>query len=113
DAYLLAGQSFSLATMFNHGLNPRTERIPFVVDGQYVPGFNWTRNPQLRAVKNFGDKWAVGVSLESPQASFFSGPNAPLAPTVTTLPGGMLFAPTVNYSLDVAPDVIAKVAWDP
>jgi len=113
NLYLLAGQSFSLATMFNHGLNPRTERIPFVVDGQYVPGFNWTRVPQLRFVKNVGDTLAFGLSLESPQAAIFQGPNQPLVHTVTTLPGGMLFAPTANYSLDVTPDVIAKVAWDP
>ena len=111
--YLLAGQSFSLATLFHRGLNPRQEQIPVVVDGQYVPGFNWTRNPQVRFVKGVGDSLALGLSLESPQASLFSGPNAPLVQTVTTLPGGMLFAPTTNYSLDVAPDVIAKVAWDP
>jgi hypothetical protein len=111
--YLLAGQSFSLATMFKKGLNPRQELIPSVVDGQYVPGFNWTRSPQVRFVKGFGDHLAVGVSLESPQASIFSGPNAPSPQPVTTLPGGNLFAPTVNYSLDFAPDVVAKVAWDP
>lgn len=43
----------------------------------------------------------------------FNGPNNPVPIPVTTLPGGSLLAPTTQYSLDVAPDVIAKVAWDP
>jgi hypothetical protein len=113
DYYLMAGQSFSLVTLNKKGITPRQEQIPLSIDGQYVPGFNWTRNPQLRFVKNFGSQWAVGVSLESPEASIFSGPNPPLVPTTITLPGGMLFAPTTNYSVDALPDVVAKVAWDP
>jgi len=112
DYYLLAGQSFSLATLFNKGITPRTERIPFTVDGQYVPGFNWTRNPQLRFVKDFDKKLALGLSLESPQANVFNGPTLP-ADTVSQLPGGFLFAPNVNYSVDPAPDLIIKAAWDP
>lgn len=113
DSYLLAGQAYSLATLVKKGLVPRQEQIPLSIDGQYVVGFNWTRNPQLRAVKNFGSKVALGLSLESPQAAIFNGPNNPIPSTVTTFPGGQLLAPTTNYSADVAPDVIAKVAWDP
>lgn len=111
--YLLAGQTYSLATLLKKGLIPRQEQIPIAIDGQYVPGFNWTRNPQVRFVKDFGRKLALGLSLESPQAIVFSGPNNPLVPTVFNEPGGFLFAPTTNYSTDVAPDVIAKIAWDP
>jgi len=113
DSYMLAGQAYSLATLLKKGLVPRQEQIPISIDGQYVVGFNWTRNPQLRVVKNFAGKAALGLSLESPQAIVFNGPNNPVPIPVTTLPGGQLFAPTVNYSVDVAPDVIAKVAWDP
>jgi hypothetical protein len=113
DSYMLAGQSYSLATLLKKGLVPRQEQIPISIDGQYVVGFNWTRNPQLRLVKNFANKAALGLSLESPEAIVFSGPNNPVPPPVTTLPGGSLFAPTTQYSVDVAPDVIAKVAWDP
>jgi len=113
NAYVLAGQTFSLATLQKKGIMPRQEQIPLTIDGQYVVGFNWTRNPQLRLVKNFGEQVALGVSLESPQAIIASGPNAPLVPTVTSTPGGQLFAPTVNYSTDVGPDVLVKAAWDP
>ena len=31
-------------------------RSRLTIDAQYVVGFNWTRNPQLRFVKLFGDK---------------------------------------------------------
>lgn len=112
DLYVLAGQTFSLATLENKGMMPRQERIPLTIDGQYVVGFNWTRNPQLRFVKNFGEKVALGISAESPQAIVARGPNDSPS-TITTTPGGQLLAPTVNYSVDVAPDLIVKVAFDP
>ena len=113
DFYLLAGQTYSLVTLGKKGMTPRQEQIPLVIDGQFVPGFNWTRNPQLRFVKNFAGKLALGLSIENPQAIIFKGPNDPLVPSVSSTPGGALFAPTVNYSTDVAPDVVAKIAWDP
>jgi hypothetical protein len=110
---LLAGQAFSLVTLEKKGIIPRQEQIPVVIDGQYVPGFNWTRNPQLRLAKSFGDELAVAISFESPQAVVFNGPQNPLVTTVTAIPGGQALAPTVNYTVDVAPDVIVKVALDP
>lgn len=111
--YFLAGQTFSLATLYRKGLTLRQEQIPTTIDGQYVPGFNWTRNPQVRFVKELGSTLALGVSVESPQASIFNGPNNPLVATTFNSPGGFLFAPNSTYSVDVAPDVIAKIAWDP
>ena len=124
DWFLLAGQSWSLATMYGNAmLNPRTERVPQTIDAQYVVGFNWTRNAQLRFVKNFGKLWSFGLSVESPQTSFYTGCNgaATPAPTgcgsppsnITTNPGGSLLNSAANYSIDFAPDLIAKVAFDP
>jgi hypothetical protein len=111
--YFLGGQSWSLLTMFKEGMTPRQENIPLTIDGQYVPGFTWLRNPEFRVVQHFGDKYAAGLSLESPQAVVVSGPNAPLVPTTFSNPGGMLLNPLVNYSTDVGPDVVAKVTADP
>lgn len=111
--YLLAGQDWSLATLSTTGtLDPRTEQIPLTIDAQYAVGFNWTRNAQLRFVKLIGDSAAFAISAESPQAGF-TGP-AP-ATTVITNPGvgGGLLPATNNYSLDFAPDMIAKLAFDP
>jgi hypothetical protein len=111
--YLLAGQDWSLATLSTSGtLDPRKEQIPLTIDAQYVVGFNWTRNPQLRFVKLIGNVASVALSLESPQASITG---ATPATTVTTNPGvgGGLLPSTNNYSLDFAPDTIVKFAVDP
>jgi hypothetical protein len=124
DWYLLAGQNWSLATLYASAqLNPRSERIPQTIDAQYVAGFNWTRNAQLRFVKNFGKVWSFGVSVESPQASFYTGCNGVATPapagcasppsSITTNAGGSLLNSAANYSIDFAPDVVAKVAFDP
>ncbi len=113
DWYLLAGQTWSLATLSTTGtLTPRTEQIPLTIDAQYAVGFNWTRNAQLRFVKLIGDSSAFAISFESPQASFTG---ATPSTTVTTEPGvgGGLLPSTNNYSIDFAPDIIAKFAFDP
>ena len=116
--YMLAGQDWSYATLSTSGtMQPRTEQIPLTIDAQYVVGFNWTRNAQLRLVKLLGDKASVGISFESPQAAFTPGPSTANSCTssgaVTGSPGGSLLNSTTCYSLDFAPDVIAKFAVNP
>jgi hypothetical protein len=111
--YMLAGQAWSLATLEHQGLRGHSEQVPMTIDGSFVPGFNYTWNPQLRLIKEFNNQLSAGISIESPQANIFNGPN-PLPPnTVFSNPGGSGFAPTSTYSTDVAPDVVAKVAFDP
>ena len=51
--HFLAGQEWSLLTTDKIGIIPRQENIPLTIDAQYVPGFNWTRNPQIRLAKDF------------------------------------------------------------
>lgn len=111
--YLLAGQTWSLATLSGSGtLEPRKEVTPLTVDAQYVVGFNWTRNPQLRLVKLIGSNAALAVSFESPQAIFTGG-----TPSTTVINnpgvGGGLLPSTNNYTLDFFPDTIVKFAIDP
>src|SRR6202008_480492 len=124
DWYLLGGQNWSFLTLNSTAqMNPRNEVIPLTIDAQYVGGFNSTRNTQIRFVKDWDKIVSVGLSLESPQASFYTGCNtvATPAPTgcaappsnITTNPGGNLLNSTANYSIDFAPDIIAKVAVDP
>jgi hypothetical protein len=115
--HVLAGQAWSLVTTTKSGLTARQEATPLVVDAQMVPGFSWTRQPQLRVAEDFDNgRYWLGASLESPQATFFTGPNGTGLPTVdtvtTTIPGGSGFASTNNYSVDVAPDMIVKAATD-
>jgi len=121
--YLLAGQSWSLATMYKKGLKARDEDVPATIDAQYVSGFNWTRNPQLRMVQKFGDAFSLGLSLESPQAVTNATNDVPSALAAKAYPSNLLYQATpsasgllnstTNYTIDVAPDVILKAALDP
>src|SRR3977135_2046933 len=110
---MLAGQAWSFVTLENQGWRGHSEQVPMTIDGSFVPGFNWTWNPQLRFIKEFSNQISAGISLESPQANIFTRPNALPAHTVVRNPGGSGFASTSPYSTDVAPDVVAKVAFDP
>ncbi len=111
--HLLGGQTYSLLTLFKEDMTPRQEDIPLTIDGQYVVGFTWTRNAQFRVVQDLDKSASVGFSLESPQALIFNGPNAPLVPTTVSNPGGNLLNPLAQYSTDIAPDMVAKLAVEP
>ena len=65
-AHLLAGQTWSLATMNTKGIVPRKEDIPLTIDAQYVPGFVWQRTPQIRLVKDFDYNISAAISAENP-----------------------------------------------
>ena len=117
DFYVLGGTSWSMLTMFKSGITPRLEDVPLTIDSQYVPGFAWTRNPQLRFVKGFDhDRFDLGLSFESPQASYFTGGNGTGSLTGTidsTNAGSGTLNPDTTYSDDIAPDVILKGTADP
>jgi hypothetical protein len=124
--HVLAGQTWSLATMYRIGIVPRQENVPLTIDAQYVVGFNWERQATLRVVKDFDDRkiWA-GFSIEEPQTLFGSpaGNNCLTGVATPTATGGGTLEDTqcgganVNsiqaYSDNYAPDLIAKVAADP
>ena len=108
--YLLFGQTWSLATMARHGLEASSVLLPPGVDQQSVPGAVWLRAPELRLVKNFGRAGALGIALDTPQNAVKG--TIPPGATATT-PGGALFDSSVQYSTDVAPDVIVKGELEP
>jgi hypothetical protein len=120
---ITAGQTWSFATLAkNAGMSPRDQSPPLTIDAQYVVGYNWTRNPQLRIVKDFSKQFSVGVSIESPQAVTGGGANingagAPGFPAgaiyTNTGDGAGLLNSTTTYTTDTKPDVIVKAAADP
>ncbi len=116
--HLLAGQSWSLITPDQVGIIPRQENIPLTIDADFVPGFTWARQPELRATGDFDNHrlW-LAASLENPQTIYYVGSSGAVPAQVGTVnyqnPGGVNFAPTVNYSDEVAPDVVVKAAYDP
>jgi hypothetical protein len=126
-AHLLAGQAWTLATMNLVGIVPRTENTPLVIDDQYLPGFVWARQPQIRVTKDFDQTLWFALSAENPQTTF-GGTTPTLVDTgaiistvgaagatfpQTSIVGGSLFNNANALSLNQMPDIIGKVAWDP
>ncbi len=115
--HILGGQAWSLLTMSKTGDVPRQENIPLTIDAQYVAGFNWARQAQLRLTKDFADHrvW-LAASLEEPQSVYSIGPNGAgtVGGTVNDAnPGGSGLNASTNYSDDIAPDIVLKAAFDP
>src|SRR5215471_16659229 len=65
-------QTSSLATLYGfRGIGkPTNAQVPLTIDEQYVPGFTWTREPQIRYVQDFGAGFQVGVSAETAATTF-------------------------------------------
>jgi outer membrane murein-binding lipoprotein Lpp len=85
-AHLLAGHAFSLATMNIIGILPRKENTPIVIEDQYVPGFVWARQDQIRVVKDFDQKLWFALSAEQP-ATTFTGVSPTVPTVINVLPG--------------------------
>ncbi len=112
QTYVLGGQAWSLATPFKRGLDPLGTWQPPTIDHNYMVGYNYLRVPMIRAVKGFGNFW-VGVEANTPQTVFGGTAAVPAGQTVFTgYAGNTGLNPQVNYSVNVAPDLIAKVAID-
>lgn len=136
---LTAGQMWTLATENRKGINNRQEWVPMMIDSQYNVGFTWARQYAFRAVKDFGGKFALAMSVEGPQAtiggrgfSTVTTVNAGAAPA-TIVTSGATTAVTSNffinapgaggglynafdangYTTNKAPDLIFKAAADP
>jgi hypothetical protein len=118
----LYGQSWSLVTLTGSGMSERSELAPPTIDAQYVPGFDWTRQPQLRLVKQFGDEFWIGGSVENPQSTIGGSAPSDLAlldvNTGTCNNGGngtagAEFNPCIKLSFNHVPDLVGKVAWEP
>jgi hypothetical protein len=130
--HVLAGQTFSLVTPYYSGLLPRSDNTPRTIDPQYLVGFTWARQPQVRVAADFLDHrlW-VGLSAEAAQTTytttgFTSTTGVSVAGTsineVTLPTGGVAninnagISPDYsgnNFSVNGVPDFVLKVAADP
>ncbi len=128
--HLLGGQTWSLATLNSKGITPRNEVTPPQIDAQYVPGFVWTRQPQVRLTKDFGKTLWLAVSVENPETTFTGSVPATVVNTINNGSGiyagdtGTLSVTTANgvttvsgvapatQSLNHIPDVVAKAAYE-
>ena len=118
-----AGQYWSLITTHRKGIATRAEFIPNTIEGSYVVGYNYIRQTAFRVTENFNDRlWAAfevaNPETNQPNASFvppnlFGFNNSPNAgsPNGNTL--NFLAGSSNGFSTNLAPDLLAKVAWEP
>jgi 5-bromo-4-chloroindolyl phosphate hydrolysis protein len=131
------GQNWSLIQTTRKGITPLSEFLTLVVDNSYIVGFSYARQPSIRVVKSLGTKTWLGFAVENPETvsnvqciagtpaascnvatlgniqGLANGPNTTspnngfanvLATTTST---------TGNPSTDRAPDLVAKLAFEP
>lgn len=120
---ITGGQTWSLVTEDGKSTNARTEKLPMTVDSQYVVGYSWARQPGVRLQQQLGNSFlgaavTFAVAVENGQIQSYNATNAPTnfffaGPGQT---GGLYnnggFSGAQNYTNNVAPDVITKVAFD-
>ena len=123
------GQMWTLATEDRKGIQNRQEALPMMIDPNYVVGFTWARQYGFRVVKDFGGKFALGFSVEGPQATlggrgFTTFTSTSAVGAVTTSQDFFINAPgqagglfnsfdATGYTVNKAPDIIIKAAADP
>jgi len=108
------GQGWSLATETTQGLTRGTEILPATIDAQYEAGFVWTRQYSFRMSKNVGKKFFIGTSAENAETLNPAGANLPTNLLIGSAGvGGGLYNLNANYSFNLTPDFIAKIAAEP
>jgi len=115
------GQMWSLLTTNRQGIATLAELRPNTQDGQYVVGFTWTRQRAFRVTKNFNNRMWAAFAVEEPETTYsaaFVPPNIMGLNTSQNAATGVNLLPfLVNYSdgfsTNLAPDLVAKVAFDP
>ena len=67
---------WSLVTEMRKGTDARTEIQPQTIDAQYLVGYSWTRQPELRIQQRWGDyktgAFTAAVSVEQAQITNFT-----------------------------------------
>ncbi|HEY6331805.1 MAG TPA: hypothetical protein VI756_20930 [Blastocatellia bacterium] len=115
---VLGGQSWSLMTPDRNSLSPMPQDVYYPhLDPNNQLGLTWSRDPQVRFVYHASDTVTLGVSAE--QAEQYIGGSGGAG--VITLPSALSTAyagelDNGNTTLtvpNVAPDFVAKIAFDP
>jgi hypothetical protein len=107
------GQMWSLVTETKQGLDNRTEATPLQIDAQYTSGFSWARQYGFRATKNFNNKIWLGVSVENAQTLLTASGAATNYVIGGPGLGAGLYNQFANYSSNVSPDYVVKLAFQP
>jgi hypothetical protein len=130
------GQMWSLMTLNRKGVDADTPWIPNVMEASYTLGYQWLRTPEIRVSKNFNHGLAFGIELDQPNYSAFGANNTVSTvtglaaagagqltnslPSTCTATASSATPPVITvtcvgsplYSTGLAPDLIAKLAYD-
>ena len=120
-----AGQAWSLLTTNRKGISPQAEWVPYTIDAQYNVGYNWARQFQVRTTQDFGNGIWAAFSIENPETLVptdgqFGNNNVNLPANLQGFqnsinnnngPNSLLNG--AKTSTDIAPDLVAKVAFEP
>ena len=117
---VLGGQTWSLITPGRSGISPLPGDLFFTqnIDVNYQLGLVWGRIPEFRFVYHPTNKVAFAIALDSPEQYMggSAGGGKVTFPTAlsSTYSGGELNDGSTTLNVpNVAPDVIAKLAFDP
>ncbi len=120
---LLGGQTWSLITPSRYGISPLPADLFFagqLVDVNYNVGLFWGRIPELRLVYHHpSNKVAFAVALDNPDQYAGGSAGGPLITLPSALNTSSAYQGELDYNgnglnaPNVAPDVIAKLAFDP
>jgi hypothetical protein len=116
---ILGGQTWSLITPGRTGISPLPGNIFFSqdIDVNYQAGLVWGRIPELRFVLRPTNKVAFALALDSPEQ--YVGKSAGGGTITYPAIGAVYNATQLNDNTttlttpNVAPDIIAKLAFDP
>jgi len=136
------GQMWNLITMNRRAVDADAPWIPNTIDTNYLVGYDWGRQAELRIAKNFHKNYTFAMALTDPSyLSNINSTNTQVAGLVTAVPiggaGGNLgngyvtscasqLNPTVanpnavstvctdapTFSTNLAPDIILKLTYD-
>jgi len=117
---VLGGQSWSLMTPNRNGVSPLPGDVFYSqdMDTNYQVGLTWTRAAGFRFAYHPSDSVAFAVALEDPE-QYIGGSGGGGGITLTSALNGSTIGSEFNNggttlnTPNVAPDVIAKLAFDP
>ena len=115
----LAGQSWSMLTPNRQGISPLPGDLFYGlgIDINDIAGLTWTRQPGMRVLYHPSQTVTFGLSAEQPDqyiGGSAGGSGITLPTALSALSGTQLDAANETLAAPtVAPDIIAKVAFDP
>ena len=113
NAKFTGGEMFTLLTENKKSTDADEEWLPLTTDNNYNVGFTWVRQAAFRLQDQVTPQLTVAAALEGSQYQF-SASNAPANFFFGSAgAAGGLNNPDGNYTNEVSPDIVAKIAFDP